>query len=148
MPWATFKVYIFIYTDDTFYKPTVVNGSRGKKEVWTFSISVFDDQCRLLVTEQNKTFISNLEPRADKYEIIRILRKRYANELYLIIIINDINWSFQQWYCTVSVIYKCCIDIIVLYHSTAILSNVSEDIHYRHFTSIRKRILLGLSFTV
>lgn len=37
------------------------------------------------------TFISNLEPRADKYEIIRILRKRYANELYLIIIINDIN---------------------------------------------------------
>lgn len=45
----------------------------------------------LLVTEQNKTFISNLEPRADKYEIIRILRKRYANELYLTIIINDIN---------------------------------------------------------
>lgn len=39
----------------------------------------------------NRTFISNLEPRADKYEIIRILRKRYANELYLIIIINDIN---------------------------------------------------------
>lgn len=39
----------------------------------------------------NRTFISYLEPRADKYEIIRILRKRYANELYLIIIINDIN---------------------------------------------------------
>lgn len=36
----------------------------------------------------NRIFIFYLEFRVDKYEIIRILRKRYVNELYLIIIIN------------------------------------------------------------
>lgn len=64
---------------------------RKRYEHSRFQFLMTNAGCWLPNRTKHFTFISNLEPRADKYEIITILRKRYANELYLIIIINDIN---------------------------------------------------------
>lgn len=64
---------------------------RKRYEHSRFQFLMTNAGCWLPNRTKQFTFISNLEPRADKYEIIRILRKRYANELYLTIIINDIN---------------------------------------------------------
>lgn len=91
---------------------------RKRYEHSRFQFLMTNAGCWLPNRRKHFTFISNLEPRADKYEIIRILRKRYANELYLIIIINDINvnWSFQQWYCTVSVISFINVALIWYYN--------------------------------